>query len=425
MQPDVVQILSDLVRIPSVNPMGRPLSSSTKGRSAGGESANDIFYEHRVTKHLEQLLQGLGLPIERHEVAPLRENIVARLDGDVPPEKGGPILMFEAHQDTVPIDGMTIEPFNPVVKDGKLFGRGSCDIKGGMAAMITALARLAKEKPKGRPTVILACTINEEHGFTGATHWAATYSGKMPDSGHGPEKLAKPGKTKLLPRKPDATIVAEPTLLNVVVAHKGAARWRCHTTGVATHSSQPHLGENAIYHMARVLQVLEQYAREVVPHLNSHPLCGHPTLSVGLINGGISVNTVPDRATIEIDRRVLPGEDPQAAFQHCLDFINSHVTAGTPILHDVPFMLTRGLADDGNGDLAERLGGVIRQHGGAGNAVGVPYGTDAPHFAATGCPTVVFGPGDIAQAHTCDEWVEIAQLRTAADILYDFAKGGW
>lgn len=406
---DVVQILSDLVRIPSVNPMGRAVSG-------------DIYYEHRVTKHLEQFFQSLGLPTERHTVAPQRDNIVTRLEGDVPPEKGGPILMFEAHQDTVPVDGMTIEPFTPTVKDGRVYGRGSCDIKGGMAAMIAALARLAKEKPQGRPTVIMACTINEEHGFTGATHWAATYSGKMPDSGHGPEKLAKPGKTKLLPRKPDAAIVAEPTLLNVVVAHKGAARWCCHTTGIATHSSQPHLGENAIYHMARVLPVLELYARDVVPQLASHPLCGHPTLSVGLISGGISVNTVPDRATIEIDRRVLPGEDPQAAFQHCLDFLNTHVTAGTPVVHDTPFMLTRGLADNGNADLAERLGGVIRQHGGAGQAIGVPYGTDAPHFAATGCPTVVFGPGDIAQAHTRDEWVEIAQLQAAAEILYDFAK---
>lgn len=405
---DVVDVLSDLVRIPSVNPMGRAVSG-------------DIYYEHRVTQHLEQLFRGLGLPTERHTVAPLRDNIVTRLDGDVPPEKGGPILMLEAHQDTVPVEGMSIEPFTPTVKEGRLYGRGSCDIKGGMAAMITALARLAAEKPKGRPTVVLACTINEEHGFTGATHWAATYSGKMPDSGHGPEKLAAPGKTNLLPRTPDAAIVAEPTQLDVVVAHKGAARWRCHTRGIATHSSQPHLGENAIYHMARVLQVLEQYAREIVPHLSSHPLCGHPTLSVGLISGGISVNTVPDRATIEIDRRVLPGEDPRVALQHCLDFVNTHVPVGTPVVQEIPFMLTRGLADEGNGELASRLGAAIRHHGGSGQAIGVPYGTDAPHFASTGCPTVVFGPGSIDQAHTADEWLAVDQLRTAAEILYDFA----
>src|SRR4051812_16499810 len=274
---DVVRVLSDLVRIPSVNPMGRPASG-------------DIYYEHRMTGHLEALFRGLGLPVERHTVAPLRDNIVTRVEGDVAPERGGKIVMLEAHQDTVPVEGMTIEPFTPKTQGQRLYGRGSCDIKGGMAAMIAAVARLATEKPAGRPTVVLVCTINEEHGFTGATHWAATYSGKAPDSGHGPEIAPPAGRSELLPRVPDAAIVAEPTKLNVVVAHKGAARWRCSTKGIATHSSQPQLGDNAIYHMARVLLMLEQYARDVVPQLASHPLCGQPTLSVGVISGGISVN---------------------------------------------------------------------------------------------------------------------------------------
>src|SRR5688500_1927672 len=287
---DVVETLSDLVRIPSVNPMGRTVSG-------------EIYYEHRVTDHLEKLFKKLKIPTERHAVAPQRDNLIARVDGFKTPDKGGKILMLEAHQHTVPVEGMTIAPFDPLVKDGKSYGRGSCDIKGGLAAMICALARLADEKPRGRPTVVLACTVNEEHGFTGATHWAATYTRQAP-KGKRTAKSAAP-HSKLLPRVPDATIVAEPTRLNVVVAHKGAVRWRCHTTGIATHSSQPHLGDNAIYHMARVLHVLEQYGRDIVPTLGSHPLVGHPTLSVGLITGGISVNTVPDRATIEVDRRVL------------------------------------------------------------------------------------------------------------------------
>lgn len=403
---DVVSLLADLVRIPSVNPMGRPASG-------------DIYYEHRMTAHLEGVFRGLGLPYERHTVAPLRDNIVMRLDGDTP---GGPIVMLEAHQDTVPIDGMTIDPFAARIENQRMYGRGSCDIKGGMAAMITAVARLAKEKPKGRPTVVMACTINEEHGFTGATHWAATYSGSPPASGRGPEKAPPAGRTKLLTRVPDVTIVAEPTKLNVVVAHKGAARWKCSTTGVATHSSQPHMGDNAIYHMAKVLSALQEYARDVVPTMASHPLCGHPTLSVGLISGGISVNTVPDRCTIEIDRRVLPVENAQAALDHCLEYLQSRLP-NTPIVHAEPYMLTRGLLDANNGELAERLGGVIRKHGGPGERVGVPYGTDAPHFAATGCPTVVFGPGSIDQAHTADEWLDLDQLRTASEIYYDFVRG--
>jgi acetylornithine deacetylase/succinyl-diaminopimelate desuccinylase-like protein len=405
---DVVALLKDLVRIPSVNPMGRPTA------------AGDIYYEHRMTGHLEGLFRGLGLPVERHTVAPLRDNIITCVEGDIPPERGGKIVMLEAHQDTVPIDGMTIDPFDPRVEAGRLYGRGSCDIKGGMAAMITALARLAEEKPRGRPTVILACTINEEHGFTGATHWAATYSGSPPDSGRGPEMAPPAGRSELLSRVPDATIVAEPTKLNVVVAHKGAARWKCSSNGVATHSSQPHMGDNAIYHMARVLAVLERYAKDIVPKLATHPLCGHPTLSVGLISGGISVNTVPDRCTIEIDRRVLPVENAQAALDHCLDYLQSELGPDAPIIHETPFMLTRGLADNNNQALAERLMATIRQHGGPGERIGVPFGTDAPHFAATGCPTVVFGPGSIDQAHTADEWIDVEQLRTASEILYDF-----
>jgi acetylornithine deacetylase/succinyl-diaminopimelate desuccinylase-like protein len=323
---DVVDLLSDLVRIPSVNPMGRAASG-------------DIYYEHRVTGHLEGLFRGLGLPVERHTVAPLRDNIVTRVEGDVPPERGGKIVMLEAHQDTVPVEGMTVEPFRPKIENGRLYGRGSCDIKGGMAAMITAVARLAKEKPPGRPTVVMACTINEEHGFTGASHWAATYFGRPPDSGHGPEPIPPAGRSELLPRVPDAAIVAEPTKLNVVVAHKGAARWRCSTRGVATHSSH---------------------------------------------------------------------------------YIQSKLGPNAPVVHEKPFMLTRGLLDKNNGALAERLGGVIRKHGGPGATIGVPFGTDAPHFAATGCPTVVFGPGSIDQAHTADEWIEIEQLRAAAEIVYDF-----
>jgi acetylornithine deacetylase/succinyl-diaminopimelate desuccinylase-like protein len=420
---DAVQLLTDLVRIPSVNPMGRPVSG-------------EIYYEHRVTDFLQQLFQGLNLPWERHTVAPQRDNIILRVDGDKSPERGGRIVMFEVHQDTVPIEGMTIDPFAAEIKDNRLYGRGACDIKGGMAAMLAAAARLAAEKPRGRPTLIVACTVNEEHGFTGATHWAATYSRQV--TAGKPKRTAKAAPaarrtsgesaelpiSKLLPRVPDATIVAEPTRLNVVVAHKGAVRWRCHATGVATHSSQPHLGDSAIYHMARVLAVLEQYGRDVVPSLGSHPLVGHPTLSVGLISGGISVNTVPDRATIEIDRRVLPGEDPQAAFDHAVDYVNTRVTAGTPVIHDPPFMFTRGLADDHNAELAARLGEVIRQHGGPGERLGVPFGTDAPHFAATGSPTVVFGPGSIDQAHTADEWLDLDELRAASEILFDFVRGG-
>lgn len=392
---DVVETLRDLVRIPSVNPMGRNVS--------GPE-----FFEYAVTDHLERLFKSLDLPFERHQVEPLRANILVRVDGTTPLDQGGKLLLFEAHQDTVPVDGMTIPPWTPDVRDGRIYGRGSTDIKGGMAAMLAALSRLAVERPANMPTIVLACTVNEEHGFTGATHLT---------------KLWTEGGSKLMPRTPDAVVVAEPTLLNVVVAHKGVVRWRCHTDGRAAHSSQPENGDNAIYRMSRVLGVLERYAKEVVPNLNQHPLVGKPTLSVGTITGGISVNTVPDRCTIEIDRRVLPGDDPFQVRRHVLDHLATELGPDFPMRHDDPIIATRGLSDAENQDLAARLSTAAQEHGGPGERIGVPFGTDAAQFCPF-APSVVFGPGSIAQAHTCDEWLEIDELRKAADILYAFASAG-
>lgn len=397
---DVVETLQELIRRPSVNPMGRTVSG-------------EIHYEHRVTDYLESLFHSLGLAYERFPVSPLRDNIIVRVDGAKSLQKGGKLLMLEAHQDTVPVDGMTIDPFDPKVEGGKIYGRGSCDIKGGMAAMLAALVRVASEKPRKRPTVVLACTVNEEHGFTGATHLANLFAGKSLDQ-----------QSKLLPRVPDAGIIAEPTQLGVVVAHKGAVRWRAHTQGMAAHSSQPHLGDNAIYHMARVLAGLEQYARDVVPHLAQHPLVGHPTLSVGLISGGISVNTVPDHCVIEIDRRVMPGDKPEDAYRHAVDYVNSYVPTGTPVVWDAPFLSSPGLSDANNGELAGKLSEAIKGQELPGECFGVSYGTNAPHYAAMGCPSVVFGPGSIDQAHTKDEWLEISQLEAASEILFNFIREG-
>ncbi|MEO8497441.1 MAG: M20 family metallopeptidase, partial [Planctomycetota bacterium] len=345
---DVVETLCNLVATPSVNPMGRDV-------------LGDEFYEYRMTDRLEGIFRDLGLPFERQQIAPKRSNIVARLDG------GDQLLVFEAHQDTVPVDGMIIPPWEPTVRDGRVYGRGSCDIKGGMAAMLTAVSRLAADRPAGMPTIIMACSVNEEHGFSGASDMAA---------------LWESGASKLVPRTPDAVIVAEPTLLNIVVAHKGVARWRIHTSGRACHSSTPHLGDSAIYHMARVLSHLEEYARNIAPTLGEHRLLGGPTISVGIISGGISVNTVPDACFIEIDRRVLPGEDPMAARQHVIDYLASKLDKSVPISHEDPFICSGGLADDNNQALAAAVSRIASAHGSPGEMIGVPYGTDAPAFNA-------------------------------------------
>ncbi len=352
-------------------------------------------------------MADLGLPHWRQTVAPGRDNLVVRLEGSVPPERGGPMLLLEAHQDTVPVDGMTIEPFSPVVRQGRLFGRGSCDVKGGMTAILAAVARLAAERPAGMPTVYVAFTVNEEHGFSGAMALAA---------------LWKEGRAgTIFPRRPDAAIVAEPTELDVVVAHKGTVRWRCHARGRAAHSARPEQGDNAIYKMARAVGVLERYAGQTVGNLGSHPILGRPTLSVGRIEGGISVNTVPDRSTIEIDRRLVPGEVPLDAWRHAVEHVSGECP-DTAIEHDPPFIQSLPLDDGANGALAADLGRVAAEVAGRGRRVGVPYGTDAAFYAAAGVPTVVFGPGSIAQAHTADEWVSLEQVQQAAEVLYCFVR---
>lgn len=393
---DLTRTLADLVSLPSVNPMGREVSG-------------DIFYEHRVTDYLQQLFTRLGVPWQRFTVAPQRDNIIARLDGSTRPEDGGKVVLLEAHQDTVPIDGMIIDPFKPDIKDGRMYGRGSCDIKGGMVAMLGAFARLIEDRPSACPTVLMACTVNEEHGFSGAT--ALT-------------KLWLDKQDCLVPRKPDMAVIAEPTSLNVVIAHKGTVRWRATTRGRAAHSSQPHLGDNAIYKMARVLQAFEAYARDEAPKVAEHRWCGKATLSVGLISGGISVNTVPDRCTIEIDRRVLPTENATDVYQQVTSFINRYPGCEGIVEHEPPFIQGPSLPDTDNGPLAERLSSVASELSGRGQRLGVPYGTDASTIARSGVPSVVFGPGSIDQAHTIDEWLPLDELTQASEVLYQFLRRG-
>ncbi len=148
----------------------------------GATVSGPEYFEYRLTDYLEQLFARLGIPTWRQPIAEKRDNLLARLDGDPPLESGGTLVLLEAHQDTVPVDGMSIPPFDPQVREGRLYGRGSCDIKGGMATMLAALVRLAEKRPAPRPTVIMACTVNEEHGFTGATGLCELWSVKIGES---------------------------------------------------------------------------------------------------------------------------------------------------------------------------------------------------------------------------------------------------
>jgi acetylornithine deacetylase ArgE len=379
---ETTRLLRDLVALPSVNPMGR---------AAPGPEC----FEHRVTAYLEDFFRGLGVPCETQTVAPQRANVLARW------ERPGArrTLMLEAHQDTVPVDGMTVEPFGAKVEGGRLYGRGACDIKGGMAAMLAAFARAVREKPAGAMNLVMACTVDEEHTSLGVT------------------RLVQGGRTA------DLAVVAEPTQMHIVHAHKGVVRWHLSVGGRACHSSAPEQGVNAIYRMGRLLVGIERYA-ERLRASRPDPLLGPPTLSVGVIQGGAGVNTVPDFCRIDIDRRLVPGEDPNAAPGQLAAFLKQEAGIDFPFESGAPWISKSALGPKGSEGLVRELGAVLDEVRGGHKVMPVPYGTDASTIADAGIPAVVFGPGDIAKAHTCDEWVPLDEVEQASEVLYRLACRG-
>ena len=388
--------LADLVRRPSVNPMGRDLS--------GPE-----YLEGRVTDYLVQRFTAAEIPWARQPVSPGRDNVLARLEATVP---DAPTILWDAHQDTVPAEGMTIEPFAPLVRDGRMYGRGTCDVKGGMAAMLVALDRLRASPLPRRATVVFSATVNEEFGFSGARALVRLWS----DSAPVPTDAAA---RQLGGSRPVAAVVAEPTDLDLVMQHKGAVRWRIRVRGRACHSAFPERGSNAIYPAGRVILAIEALAAELLARQPDHP-CGPPTLNLGTIRGGAGVNLVPDLAVLEVERRVLPGESPVAARDEVIARIAAACEAAT-VEHDPPFLESAGLADASADRTAaawiESLAAAVRVGGAAGRRTAARYGTNASVFAEAGVPSVVFGPGSIAQAHTADEWIELAQVDAAAAAL--------
>src|SRR5271169_4051410 len=265
---NVIELLQDLVAIPSVNPQGTP------GTDRTGEQA--------LAEYVADFLRALGADASLETVEPGRPNVVAHFAPVQPKAR----LAFAPHLDTVSVAGMTIPPFDPAVRDGKLFGRGSTDTKGPMAAALWAVREWARSSARAKSRIrwSFLALMGEEAGNDGA------------------HALAKKGFSS------DLTLVLEPTQLRVVTAHKGALWLEIDTTGVACHGSTPDQGRNAIYAMRRVLEIIEE---KIIPGLSrqSHAKLGRPTLNVGTISGGSKINIVPDRCHAEIDCRIVPGID--------------------------------------------------------------------------------------------------------------------
>ncbi len=403
MLPTEKDLLQKLVQLPSVNPKLCEDSEEFSGEAA-------------VTEFLVSYCQDRHWPWLRQQVHPGRDNLLVRVPRG-PSADPLSVQLWEAHQDTVGVGGMTIDPFAGVSRDGRIWGRGACDVKGGMASILAAAARVSENSTRQDAALLLAFTVNEECGFTGATAlsrlWDPEVSSEELSPCSGPLPLEE-----LRALRPTEAIVAEPTSLNVVVAHQGVVRWKCRTRGRAAHTSRPDEGVNAIYAMSNVVQAVERYHREILATREAHPLCGKPSVSVSTIQGGTGVNTVPDEVVIDIDRRLAPGEFAKSAYQELIDWIATHATMGKArVEHELPWLKSGTLQGNDNRQLGERITAVTRDCGAPSQIQGAPYGTDAPEIAALGIPTVVFGPGSIAQAHTEDEWIDEAQLSLAVEIL--------
>ena len=352
--------------------------------------------EAQLADYLEQVLRSAGIDCERQSVIPGRDNVIGVVHPTTPGMRNG--LMLNSHMDTVPVANMSIDPFKPAVKDGLLYGRGSCDAKASIAAMVTAAIKYSQRPVRNIP-VVFAAMADEEFSFSGS--W------------------------KLIERDwpVSACIVGEPTQLASVIAHKGVVRWRVRVRGRSAHGATPELGHSAIFDGARVVLALEAYSEELTKR-EAHLLLGKPTINLGRMNAGQSVNVVPDECIFELERRLLPGEDGRAVLAECESFVRKAV-ADAQIEWLSPYLVDPPLETAADDPLVESLGLAQQSALGKRSAPrGAHYCTDGSKLAQKGITTVVCGPGDVAKAHTEDEHVELEQVEVATH-LYCYLLDQW
>jgi acetylornithine deacetylase len=340
--------------------------------------------ETRLAEHIEHLAQNWQLATKRCPVGNAGAfNLLVTLQLSADAEW----LLFESHLDTVSVEGMTVPPFELTARNGRLYGRGSCDTKGSGAAMLWALKEYARHPKRTRNAGIIF-VLDEEAGMTGAQAFAA-------------RELREFSRLR-------GVVVGEPTNLRPIVAHNGALRWRSLTRGIAAHSSDPTKGRSAISAMLNVVAALEE---KFVPLATArHPLTGRAAASINVIRGGRAVNVIPDLCEILCDRRLVPGEEAA----HVLATRDAAL-AGLAVEHDQLY-LAPPLTPETSASLHAWMQPAFAALGLDGTAAGAAYATDASHYAGASAPTLVLGPGDIAQAHTHDEWLDRASLNQAVEL---------
>jgi len=417
------KLLAELIALPSVNPAFLPAHHPKAG-------------EKSVADFLASVAARAGLEVEFQPVLPGRSNVIARLP---PRGKIRRTLLLAPHLDTVNADD---SQFVPRRKDGRLHGRGASDTKGSVAAMLTALCELAEAKSRPVETeIVFAGLIDEENAqagsraLVGSARVPRAESGVAPDSSkkqtdliekpgeksfrrdaeNGTPEACAPPNGNFIPMKAALAIVGEPTRLQVVTAHKGSLWLKLETRGRAAHGSAPQLGQNAVHEMARIVDWLEtDYAARL--RRRRHPLLGSGTVSVGMISGGTQPNIVPDRCSITIDRRTLPGETETGVCREITALLRakklSAKISSTKLAPCLPLETNPKLP-------------LVRQFlrsAGQRRPAGVDFFCDAAVLSAGSIPSVAFGPGDIAQAHTADEWISLDSLERGKNLLLNFLK---
>jgi len=359
-------------------------------------SENPPGGEGEVAVYVERLLKEEGFSVSLTEYKPGRFNVEARLENGT-----GPVFAFNTHMDTVPAgDGWTSDAFTLREADGKLFGRGACDCKGPLIAMIEAMRMLAADRSTWSGTLLGVFVGDEEIASEGAKYYAST----------------KPNI--------DFAVVGEPTSNTTYSAHKGSLRPVVRVQGVPAHSGTPHLGDNAIYRAGQLLTLIETYHNDVV-RKRTHPLVGEASLTVTRITGGHADNVLPGACDLLLDRRMVPSEDEEVVKQELAALLKDAYDRFGVKAEIIDFKATTGSATETAPDHPVVLASLkaCKENGTVDpGPFGFQGGCDLVHFRSLGAQGTVIGPGSLSVAHKADEFVPVDEFITCSVIYRDVAR---
>jgi acetylornithine deacetylase len=375
---DAVALAHELVRVDSRNPS---LSSGAPG-------------ERAVALALAAILESWGFAAELRDAAPGRPNVIARIGCS----GAGPSLMFNGHLDTVGVEGMSHDPWSAERRGERMYGRGSCDMKSGIAAMCAAAVQATDALGGAHGEIIIAAVVDEEFESAGTRaliEWGV---------------------------RADAAIVTEPTRLCIMPAHRGFVWADVIVHGVAAHGSRWELGVDAIRHAGLYLAALDEYDANVLPR-REHPLLGRPSVHASLIEGGTGMSTYPDRCVVRLERRTIPGESA-GDIQRELVAIGASIAERRPTFRaDVRVTFAQSPSDVAlDAPVVRALEHALRVRGEAVQIEGMSAWTDAALLNDAGIPAICFGPGDIAFAHAAVEYVPIDEIGRSTAVLGELAQ---